>query len=197
VDDVVEVDACEPRTIEGAGFAIERRTRTRIKLRRLRTLPDYVAPNMRLLVCGLNPSIYSADAGIGYARPGNRFWPAALAAGIVSRDRDPLHALEHHGVGTTDLVKRATVAASELTRDEYVHGVERLGWLATHFRPRAIVFVGLAGWRAAVDRKAQPGWVAGGFAGAPAYVMPSTSGLNARVPLPELTAHLRAAASPD
>ena len=34
-------------------------------------------------MCGLNPSLYAADAGVGFARPGNRFWPAALAAGIV------------------------------------------------------------------------------------------------------------------
>ena len=44
---------------------------------RARTLPDVVGPGMRLLVVGLNPSIYSADVGVGYARPGNRFWPAA------------------------------------------------------------------------------------------------------------------------
>jgi TDG/mug DNA glycosylase family protein len=190
------VDACDPRIIQGAGFAIERPRGTRLTLRRLRTLPDYVAPGMHLLVCGLNPSIYSADLGIGYARPGNRFWPAALAAGIVTRDRDPMHALEHHGVGMTDLVKRATVAASELTSAEYEAGLARLTWLVDELQPRAVCFVGLAGWRAAVDRKAQPGWVAGGLAGAPAYLMPSTSGLNARVPLSELTAHLRNAASP-
>ena len=56
---------------------------------RARSLPDTVGPGMRLLVCGLNPSVYSADAGIGFARPGNRFWPAAIAAGIVTVDRDP------------------------------------------------------------------------------------------------------------
>ena len=33
------------------------------------------------------------------------------------------------------------------------------------------------------------------FGGVPAYVMPSTSGLNARVPLDELADHLRAAAA--
>ena len=63
---------------------------------------------MRLLVVGLNPSLYSADVGVGYRRPGNRFWPAALGAGLVTRDRDPSHALRVHGVGMTDLVKRAT-----------------------------------------------------------------------------------------
>ncbi len=53
------------------------------RITRTRTLPDTVGPGMRLLVCGLNPSVYAADAGVGFARPGNRFWPAALAAGLV------------------------------------------------------------------------------------------------------------------
>ena len=48
---------------------------------RARTLPDVVGPGMRLLLCGLNPSLYAADAGVGFARPGNRFWPAALPPG--------------------------------------------------------------------------------------------------------------------
>ena len=68
-----------------------------VLVRRERTLPDVVGPGMRLLLCGLNPSLNAADAGVGFARPGNRFWPAALAAGIVSRDRDARHPLAHHG----------------------------------------------------------------------------------------------------
>ncbi|GIT47551.1 MAG: hypothetical protein Ct9H300mP13_3470 [Gammaproteobacteria bacterium] len=61
----------------------------RMNLTRNRSLSDTVAPAMRIPVVGLNPRPYSADHSIGYARPGNRFWPAALAAGIVSIDRDP------------------------------------------------------------------------------------------------------------
>ena len=57
--------------------------------RRAHTLPDIVGPAMRLLMCGLNPSVYSADVGIGFGRPGNRFWPAALMAGVASVDRTP------------------------------------------------------------------------------------------------------------
>jgi TDG/mug DNA glycosylase family protein len=150
---------------------------------------------MRLLVCGLNPSLYAADAGIGFARPGNRFWPAALAAGVVSRDRDPRHSLRHDHVGFTDLVKRATVAASELTTAEYEYGYARVERLVEWLRPGAVVFVGLAGWRAAVDRRAQPGTQPDRIGGRPAYVMPSTSGLNARTSLAELTEHLRRAAA--
>ena len=94
----------------------------------------------------------------------------------------------------TDLVKRATAAAVELRRAEYVAGLRRVEGLVRRFHPRAVCFVGLEGWRAAVDRGAQPGWIAGGLGGRPAYLMPSTSGRNARVSLAELAAHLRSAA---
>ena len=161
---------------------------------RARTLPDTVGAGMRLLVCGLNPSVYAADAGVGFARPGNRFWPAALAAGIVTTDRSPDRALADHGVGMTDLVKRATPRADALTADEYRAGVERVRRLVAWLRPGAVCFVGLAGWRAAVDRKAVAGVQTADLGGVPVYVMPSTSGLNARVPPAALADHLRAAA---
>lgn len=183
----------------GAGFevgGIERRKKVLlVAARRLHTLADTVAPGMRMLVCGLNPSVYAADVGVGFARGTNRFWPSALAAGLVSRDRDPRHALVAHGVGMTDLVKRPTRQAAELTAAEYSEGLQRLERLAERLEPRVICFVGLAGWRAAVDRRATPGLQPRRIGGRPAYVMPSTSGLNARTSLGELTAHLRAAAS--
>ena len=56
-----------------------------------------------------------------------------------------------------------------------------------------VVFVGLEGWRAAVDRRAQPGLQRAQFGGAPAYVMPSTSGRNAHVQLAGLRDHTAAA----
>lgn len=161
---------------------------------RARTLPDTVGPGMRLLLCGLNPSGFAADAGVGFARPGNRFWPAALAAGIVTRDRDPRHALVHHGVGMTDLVKRATARADELARDEYRTGATRVERLVAWLRPGAVCFVGLGGYRAAVDRRAVAGVQPRPFGGVPAYVMPNPSGLNAHARPVDLAEHLRAAA---
>jgi TDG/mug DNA glycosylase family protein len=182
--------------LAGAGFAVEHDDSEgrwlRLWTRRARTLPDTVASGMRLLVCGLNPSLYAADAGVGFARPGNRFWPAAVAAGLVRRERDPLDALRH-GIGMTDLVKRATVAADELTTAEYRDGLTRVERLVRWLRPGAVCFVGLAGWRAAVDRKAVPGVQPKGIGGVPAYVMPSTSGLNAHSRPADLAEHLRAA----
>lgn len=190
----------------GAGFTIEEleeRGRDHgevdftVTATRSRTLPDTVGPDMQLLVCGLNPSEHAADAGVGYVTPGNRYWPAALAAGLITRDRDPLHALRHHGVGMTDLVKRATPRADALTRAEYQGGVARLDRLCGWLEPGAVCIVGLAGWRAAVDRRAQPGWQDRRLGGRPVYVMPSTSGLNAATGLAALALHLRTAlASP-
>ena len=161
---------------------------------RARTLPDTVGPDMRLLVCGLNPSLHAADAGVGFVTPSNRFWRAAIEAGLATRPYDPWDALRSHGVGMTDLAKRATRRADELSRDEYAAGIERVTRLCERLRPGAVVCVGLAGWRAAVDRRAEVGVQDATFGPSPVYVMPSTSGLNARTPMAELVAHLRAAA---
>ena len=139
---------------------------------------------------GLNPSLYAADAGVGYARPGNRFWPALRAAGIVTRDRDPQHALRVHGVGMTDLVKRATVGAKEIDAAEYRSGMARVERLVEWLAPASVCMVGLSGWRAAVDGGARTGLQPDRFGGRPLYVMPSTSGANAHAQLPELVDHL-------
>ena len=157
------------------------------------SLPDTVGPGMRLLISGLNPSPAAAEAGIGFARPGNRFWPAAMGAGLVSVDRDPGHALAQHCLGMTDLVKRTTRRADELEKAEYVAGMARLDRLVRWLGPDTVCFVGLAGWRAAVDRRAVAGRQQLTVGGRPVYVMPSTSGLNASASLADLTDHLRAA----
>src|SRR5580704_686920 len=129
----------------------------RVTATRARTLPDIVGPDMRVLICGLNPSLYAADAGVNFARPGNRFWPAALASGLVTHDRDPWHALAHHGIGFTDIVKTATPRADSLRADDYRRGLERLSWTVRLLRPGAVCFVGLAGVRAALDPRAVAG----------------------------------------
>jgi TDG/mug DNA glycosylase family protein len=187
--------------VVGAGFSVEgcmldprSAEWLEVRVTRARTLPDVVGPNLRLLLCGLNPSVYAADVGTGFARPGNRFWPAALAAGIVTRDRDPRHAFREHGIGMTDLVKRATSRADELTKEEYRKGAARLERLVQWLRPRMVVFVGLSGYRDSVDKRATAGLQAGSFGGVAAYVMPNPSGINAHVTVNDLAAHLRAAA---
>ncbi|HEV2311035.1 MAG TPA: uracil-DNA glycosylase family protein [Acidimicrobiia bacterium] len=183
----------------GAGFTVDelaaepaRGEWLHVRATRRRTLADRVGPDLTVLLVGLNPSEYAADAGVGFARPGNRFWPAALASGLVSRDRDPRDALRSHGVGMTDLVKRATPSASALRPGEYRDGVARVERLVSWLRPRVVCFVGLTGWRAAVDRTATAGPQPGSFAGVPVYVMPNTSGANAHTRPDDFVAHLAA-----
>ncbi|NLV56629.1 MAG: methyltransferase domain-containing protein [Acidimicrobiales bacterium] len=167
-----------------------------VRAARARSLPDTVAPGMRLLVCGLNPSLHAADAGVGFAGPGNRFWPAMTDAGLLPDgvDRDPWALLREGRIGMTDLVKRATPRADEVTTAEFRAGVERVGRLCARLAPAAVVVVGLTGWRAGLDPKATAGWQPAPLGPTPVYVMPSTSGLNAGTSRADLVRHLRAAA---
>ncbi len=188
------------RAIEGAGFKIDdvvvgpapdETHKVRVDARRIRTLPDWVGPGMRVLFCGLNPSLHAADAGYGYAGPGNRFWPAVGEAGLTGHEREPWRALGRDAIGMTDLVKRATPRAADLTVDEYRAGAARLVEVVEWLAPRSVCFVGLTGYRSAVDRRAEAGWQDEGFGGVATYVMPSTSGLNTHVTLDDLVGHLR------
>ena len=101
---------------------------------------------------------------------------------------------EVEDVHFTDLVKRATRSSSELGRDEYRAGLLRVTALVERSAPASVCFVGLEGYRRAVDPRAQPGWLRAGLGHRRAYLMPCTSGLNARVGLEALAAHLACAA---
>ena len=190
--------------VAGAGFTVTRRDEDPIgddrqwtlMLQRDRTLADTVGPGMRLLLVGLNPSVYAADAGVGFARPGNRAWPALLASGLATADRDPLRLLREGGVGMTDLVKRATARAEEVSPAEFRDGLTRLERLCAWLRPGAVAVAGLTGWRTATGhRAASVGWQDRTLGGRPVYLMPNPSGLNAHTSVDDLAGHLRAAAS--
>lgn len=174
--------------LEGAGFRV-----AGVDAVRLASIPDTVRPRMRMLICGLNPGHFSAEAGVSFARNGNRFWPAALAAGIVTEDRAADRALSDHGVGFTDLAKRASGRADEITAAEFRSGASRVERLVEWLRPEIVVMVGLTGWRLGVDRRAVAGWQDEKLGGCHVYLMPNTSGLNTHESLETLTTHLTAA----
>jgi TDG/mug DNA glycosylase family protein len=191
------------QTLEGAGFDVGEFItweseigigQLMVPIAKRWTLPDYVGADMKLLICGLNPSPSSADSGVGFHKAGNRFWPAAIQSGLVTNDRDPAHGLQVHGMGMTDMAKRPTRRADELDKAEYQAGFERLARLAEWLEPQTICMVGLAGWRAAVNRKAQRGWQPETVGGRPVYLMPSSSGLNAHDTVDTLAEHMRTAA---
>ena len=182
--------AAPPREalIHGGGFVT---TRTRSVYCRAHSLPDYVGPAMRILLVGLNPSPYAADVGVGFARPGNRFWPAMLAAGMVDHARDPRRMLVEHHIGMTDLVKRTTARASEVDDSEFREGHTRVTSLVNWLRPSVVCFVGLGGWRVAADRRAVAGRQPQPMGSAIVYVMPNPSGLNAHDTVDSLAEHFR------
>jgi TDG/mug DNA glycosylase family protein len=181
--------------VEGAGFVVDEliddgEEWIDVEATRGRLLADTVGPDMRVLMVGLNPGLMSADVGVSFARPGNRFWPAALASGLVTRTLDPFHALRVDGVGMTNIVRRATTGAKDLANTEYVDGVHRLERLVQWLRPQCVCFIGVTGYRLAVDKRAGFGWQEP-FAGVPTYVMPNTSGANAHTKPAGFADHLR------
>jgi TDG/mug DNA glycosylase family protein len=180
----------------GAGSAIVHATEglglAKWRLRREPTLADLVAPQLRALVVGLNPSVVAAETGVPFAGASNRFWSAALDANLVPADRDPWRAFVERHVGFTDLVKRATPRADSLTRAEYTEGADRLRVIVEWLAPTVICFAGLTGYRRAVDADAAEGEQSSRFGGALAYVMPNPSGANAHASRDALVAHLTA-----
>jgi TDG/mug DNA glycosylase family protein len=185
--------------VEGAGFSIESfvddgEEWIDLEGTRAHMLPDTVGPDMRALIVGLNPSLLSADRGVGFARPGNRFWPAAIGSELVTRALDPFRALRVDRVGMTNLVRRATASAKELAPAEYTEGAQRLDRLVRWLQPACVVFAGVTGYRIAVDKAATIGWQPDDFGGVRTYVMPNTSGLNAHAKPADFAEHLRTVA---
>ncbi|HWK25691.1 MAG TPA: mismatch-specific DNA-glycosylase [Solirubrobacter sp.] len=145
-------------------------------------VPDVVGPGLKLLFVGINPSLRSADVGHHFARPGNRFYPALFAAGITPRRLAPEEdgALPRYGVGITNLVARATRAASELSAAELRAGAARLETLAATLRPGLVVFLGVTAYRVAFARpRATLGEQPQRLGGRPVWILPNPSGLNA------------------
>lgn len=146
------------------------------------TVPDLIAPGLKVLFCGINPSLYSAAVGWHFARPGNRFWPALHASGFTPNVLSPWQggALLGLGYGVTNVVERATAAADELTAADYLEGGRRLEAKVRRYGPSLVAVLGVTAYRAAFGRKrSATGRQPETLAGAGLWVLPNPSGLNA------------------
>jgi TDG/mug DNA glycosylase family protein len=117
-----------------------------------RTLPDFLAPGLDIISIGINPSLYSVERGFYFARPGNRFWPALNASGLmvppVEPSRDAVEWLFHnHRIGFTDLVKRATARAADLSDEDYQRGARALQKKLARYAPAIAWFHGVSAYR--------------------------------------------------
>ncbi len=120
-------------------------------------LPDLLACGLDVVFIGINPSVYSAVQGHYFARRINRFWPAlsrsrlsepvrrALGVDRLEPQHDAL--LLRYGIGFTDVVKRASARADELSRDELIEGARALYGKLEAIQPRIACFHGMTGYR--------------------------------------------------
>jgi TDG/mug DNA glycosylase family protein len=163
------------------------------------TIPDLVGPETRLLLVGINPSLWSGHAGYHFARPANRLWRTLRDAGFTDRVLHPSETdtLRSAGIGITNFVMRSTARADEVTPDEIRAGVEHLREVVRRWRPPYVAFLGLTAYRTGFSRpKAGVGPQEELFEGARVWLLPNPSGINAHYQQPELTAayaELRAA----
>lgn len=155
---------------------------------------------LRLLIVGINPGLWTAAVNAPFARPGNRFWPSLHRAGLTSRPVDASRGLEPEdeqdlrmrGIGITNLVGRATARADELRREELRAGGAALVTRLPQLRPRCVAISGITAFRTAFslpkarlgrqDASLVPGWPDE----VTLWVVPQPSGLNAHATVASL-----------
>jgi double-stranded uracil-DNA glycosylase len=159
-----------------------RPTRADLLAARGKTLPDVIAPGLKVLFAGINPGLYTAAIGHHFGRPGNRFWPALHASGFTPRLLTPFEEAEllRHGLGITNVVAHATAAAEELTSADFAAGGKALAAKVRRYRPRVLAVLGIGAYRAAFGRpEAALGLQPDSLEGSAVWVLPNPSGLNA------------------
>jgi double-stranded uracil-DNA glycosylase len=152
-------------------------------------LPEPGQP-LRVLFCGINPSLYSAATGHHFARPGNRFWPALHRSGFTPRQLAPCEQgeLAKYGLGITNVAPRATAQAAELSAAELRDGGARLLALAEERRPLFVAIAGVTAYRTAFARpRAAIGPQDENLGPARLWILPNPSGLNAHWTIQTLT----------
>ena len=163
-------------------------TREELEACRGMEVPDLLGADVRLLFVGINPGLWTAATQTHFAHPANRFYPALLRAGVITRAVDPSAGmtdedrdhLRSRGIGITNLVRRATARASELTDEELREGGRQLESLVAQVRPRVVAVAGITAYKPAFSApRAVPGRQPADLGGAELWVVPNPSGLNA------------------
>jgi TDG/mug DNA glycosylase family protein len=178
-------------------------TRAELEEFRGHEVDDLVGLGLKLLFVGINPGLWTAAVQTHFAHPTNRFYPALATAGITDyevdrvagmTDADRAH-LVARGVGITNLVRRASARASELSREELREGGERLLRFVADHRPKVVAIAGISAYRDAFGERGavlgrQPDTLDSAirWSDAALWVVPNPSGLNAHETIATLAA---------
>ncbi len=122
-------------------------------------VPDVLAPDLKVVFCGINPGRVSAAAAAHFANPRNDFWRLLHGAGFTPRLLRPDEQFEvlRYGVGLTNAALRTTKGSGDLRTADFHGSVDRLERIARELRPRAIAFVGKEAYRGTFRERAELG----------------------------------------
>ena len=125
------------------------------------TLPDRAPRVGGVLLVGINPARVSVDAGHYYqGRLGQRLWKRLEALGLLANAVPGAEddAFVSAGNGLTDVVKRATASAAELSSAELEAGVGPLREKIRSWKPGLVLFAFVTAARVATgDATLKPG----------------------------------------
>lgn len=151
------------------------------------SIPDVLAPGLRVLFCGINPGRVSAAAEAHFANPRNDFWRLLHTAGFTPRLLEPAEQFEllTYGIGVTNAAARTTPGSGDLRKADFAGAADRLERIAEELRPAWIGFVGKEAYRGTFGERAELGVQERRLDQTRLFVLPSTSPANAAVPWEE------------
>lgn len=139
------------------------------------TLDDLIRPGLKALCIGINPAPSSVAVGQYYqGRLGQQFFKRLQKAGAIrfSGGWQDDEAFEQ-GVGFTDIVKRPTASAAEVTAEEFAYGRDVLRNKIHALKPPLLIFSFKKAAQALFGSIDGNGLIAGTtMEGARVYVMP-------------------------
>ncbi len=147
------------------------------------TLPDYLKPGLRVVVCGTVPSRESAEVHHYYAGRGNAFWPLLYEAGLTTEllSYQDDSRITQFGVGLTDLAKYVASSSDRRVMQHFdapalTRGMARYrpAWIAFNGKTSAAFVARKLGWRDGLFLGPQP-WSIDGI---PVFALPSSSAAN-------------------
>jgi TDG/mug DNA glycosylase family protein len=156
-------------------------------------LPDYLRPGLKVVFVGFNPGELSAHVGHYYANPQNQFWNLLFESRLVPERLTPEEdeRVLEFGIGLTDVVKRWTPSAGDLTATDYREGIPSLKSRLLEARPCMVAFNGKGAYKRFCGHEVDHGWQRERICGSRIFVLPSTSPANARVSRDEKLRYFR------